>query len=198
MFQIDDDRWVHAHDIAAEIPGRDDPADAKESCLAYLGRRAYPSQPRRVTDVRTVLKAQGDLAAIHVLTSARPKSREAELEQRLQLAEKAIDRLLAFVPARAAEIPAARLRELQGIVHRASVSSFPKATRIASQIQVEDDLDSDACHRMVFEIAVPDSEDPSDVVAGIRAVHQIFARSATPEERRAIRLLVEPTTTETV
>jgi len=173
--------WVHAHDLMADIPGREDSMADKVACATYLERR------QKGATQQSALRAQSALAAALVRNLVVRK--DSDVDQ-LAAAQQAIDRLLAFVPPRAQAIPAARLEAIVQSVAAATVAAFPDSTGFTALIAEERDPDTDACHRVVLRFQTHDASDPFKVASGVVAIHRALADATAPEEHRAILLVV--------
>jgi hypothetical protein len=178
--------WVHSQDLMADVPGREDSAEDKEACAQFLVQR-----DQRVSS-SSAMKTQSALAAAHVRSFVFGRHmRDADLDQ-LSGAQKAIDRLLAFVPARAAAVSEARLNEIAEALSAAAQEAFTTASRIFVSIAPENDSETEACHRLTIRVVLGAAADPTSAAAGIVTVHRRLTAVADVAERRAILLVVNP------
>ena len=115
----------------------------------------------------------------------------AQRDQSLKDAQASIDRLLSFVQVRAGALSAERLRHLVDDLVNASVSAFPNA-HTDSRIELEDDPETEACHRVFIAVRLKTTPPVEALVEGIQRVHRRLADSTSADERRAVRLIVEP------
>jgi hypothetical protein len=189
MYKVGDQRFVHSHDLMASIPGREDSHEEKAFCNAYLERREA-ARHHGTTQI-AVLKAQSAIATAFVRASAFKAPRDADLEQNLAAANKTIDRLLAYVPTRAAKIDTARLDELVTALCDSAVSAFPGLSSAVVMSSLETALGTQACHRISIRLTVPGQTTARQVVEGIKSVHRTLATRATDHELAAINLIVE-------
>lgn len=188
MIDRGSNRWIHRQDLESDPSGREDTAEHKAVCLEYLVDPTASSPPSEGAALAQRVQAQLVAARVRDATSTR-----ADLERRLEQANATIDRLLAFVPARAPQIPEPRLDELVSGLLRSVTANFPSASLVAVVVAQELDRDTEACHKITLKIELPDSVEASAIAAGIQAAHRYFAQAASVNERLAVRLIVAPT-----
>lgn len=183
--------WIHRRDLEAEIPGRPDTGEHRAICAEYLedvsGSGVVRARlPGKARQARAVLAA----AQVRAAASA---SREAELEGKLELAHQTIDRLLAFVPARAASPDPSRVRAALRAVSDVLQALLPNGSTVTAVATPESDTDTEACTRLVVSFRAPGLENnPAEIARLAIEGHRAFAQATTAVERVALRLIVEP------
>jgi hypothetical protein len=189
VFEVSDNMWVFPHDLNAEIPGRDDTLEERTACSRFLAheRGRGPRQPT----AHTARQARAELVAARVRASAGVASTPSDVEQRLGEAKAAINRLLAFVPARAAAIARERLTQLVQVAVSAAETAFPNASRLKTFVRDEGDADTEACHRIEITATVTADLRADLIAAGVNSIHRALVAGTSPAERRAIRLIVD-------
>jgi hypothetical protein len=174
--------WVHKRDLERSINGRVDPPELVERCEKYLAEEWSESGVKEhAPTVAQAQQVQAELAAECVRKAAK-----------LEEANAAISRLLAFVPARAHELPNHRLQALVIELSRATNEAFPAAPRVVITTAPETDTETEACHQISVSVSLPTGVDMASIVAGVSRVHYAAATFLTPDELMAVRVDVNP------
>src|SRR5690606_13044821 len=121
-------------------------------------------------------------------------SLRVELDSRsiIQRQRDTIDRLLAFVPTRAAAVPEERLNEIVDQVTEWVVALFPAAGAPVIRVAEEVESDTKACHRITVSVMLDNSFDARTFARLAFQLHRQFAEVLSQDELQAIRLIVEP------
>jgi hypothetical protein len=137
-------------------------------------------------------KVKAEVASAHIQASVQGRHDLGDLAKKLTDAHATIDRLLAFVPAKAIEVDGKRLGELVDGLFGQVEKLVPQARRTAIAVSPDLDNDSLSCHRIHVNIGVPDSLPSEKFVSASIALHDWLARNTTRGELQAIQLIVEP------
>lgn len=188
--------WLRYKDFANARLGRpDDPPELVDRCWRYLTEE-HTGQFRAVTrplSSSAAHRVQADLLAERVRRAATgyPPAR-SDTERQLAAATATIDRLLAFVPPRAAEIPPERLSEIAKSVIRTARVEFVHAKSVLLLLDGETDTDTEASCRMSVTVEVPPQHaNPEELARAVRATHASLTNTSSRAEYAAIRLIVE-------
>ena len=115
--------WIHEEDLTrAEVLDRRDSFELRQACVAYLKSHHTLTRPKSIgaasdrnvqkalvqASIRRLVGIRARDSALHSLLS----QREGVIEEQ----SKTIDRLLAYIPARAAPLSDQRLQEIAGYV----------------------------------------------------------------------------------
>ena len=182
--------WVRAADLMRpEVMGRRDTLDLRLKCFDYLTGRHDELRPAASTPERE-RKVRHALAEAVVMRSVGLKARDADLYAALaerdgtiqdQLA--AIDRLLAYVPARAKSLDGARLDEIaMGI----SALADDQGVRVYLHMSDETDVHTIAAHRINVIADISDG----DVAKLEDAVFDYVASVTSPDETPSLFVTV--------
>ncbi|MBK6845752.1 MAG: hypothetical protein IPG88_26355 [Gemmatimonadetes bacterium] len=194
-------RWISRDDFTSSAAAREDEVGLADSCWVYLNTRATGEfeaieQAPRGDDTRLL----ADLVAASIQVSVQRRAEEFEgrqsrthhLESLLAAANATIDRLLAFVPARAAALPAERLAVLADIVVDSTRARVPGAENVAVTVTPEQDPNVSASHRLGVRFHVPTQTDLSALAQQIQGIFTDLAGQTTGEEFESLRLLIDP------
>lgn len=179
--------WVHRTDIERQIPARDDPRELIDVCWDYLVQYHLT----RLSVTRTKQAARRATAGLIAARIARSATRpQTDLEKRVEAQDRAIARLLAFVPTRAKPIREDRLTAIIRDLTSLGREVFP-GSQVVVTPENETDEETEACHRLVLRVEQPGT-DPEVFAAGATRLHRFLAQELLPEEYLAINLFVEP------
>lgn len=189
--------WHHAGDLRRMRPGRTDSPLLAEECLDYLGEfhrdkilTDSPELARRATRevqsarIRSLLTVRSQQDLVLTVRS------QQDLERRLERQEETIARLLAFVPARVAEISPERVEQIVAKLVRYASECFDRAPISVTALQ-ETDHDTIACHRIQINFPVENGYDPEEFARNVFKVHEFAAENLATAEYQAIRLIIE-------
>ncbi len=190
MTHVKRNRWPAYHDIAERIEDREDPPELVDQCWQYITGEFAVSSGNDLTVAR---QAASKIATVQIQASISKSSREIELEESLKAAKSTIDRLLAFVPGRAAAIASARLSDISEAMTREAARLFKQPRPITTMLLEETEHDSAARYRLTLSVDLDAQLDPVAFTEIVRRIHRFMVELTTPEEYQAIRLLVEPT-----
>lgn len=191
MIEVREGRWLHFDDLAREIPGREDSPETIELCWRYLASGAERKTANALRSPELARTVMAEVVAARVRASTVMRLSPQEIEERLEAQDAAIDRLLAFVPTRAAALSPKRLDRLGQLVQGIAAEVFRGAgTRLS--ITREEAADSAACHRLVLEVDQGSDLDPMEFVRASAFVHARLAQSVSSDEFQAVRLFIEP------
>lgn len=187
MIEVREGHWVHEPDLAAPVHGRHDPHELSELCVDVLAFREHARGGSKVG-----YSSERSHRAKSKLLSAKVKHAavrgDVDLREENQKLHRAIDRLLAFVPARAPEISEERLTELAREVARFAQELF--GPRCVAVLKPEHDPDTTAAYRLTLTVPAGDSDFDGLAEGAFRLQHHV-AEIATDDEFRAVRVLVE-------
>ncbi len=176
------DRWLREEDLAAAIPGRNDPPEMVAGCITFL--RGWHRPPHGTEE-----KTRNALVHARVQTAS-GNARIRELEQQVAQRDSTIDRLLAFVPGHAKAIPNDRQREIVGMLGSLVNQYFP-GVRAQLHLMEEHDHDTEACHRVEILFEIPEKVSVPELVDAEVNLRREFIDRVSAEELRAITLLLE-------
>lgn len=192
-FQVDEGLWILEEDLRRPIPGRIDPEEKIENCLAYLyhfHRRGAVPFHARAQSLHT-WKATGEILAALIKSSAIGTGREKVLADLVEVQKDAIDRLLAFLPAKASEPPPERMDEILAFLEEQVRGEFGTDSSLSITVLQEDDKETAASYRIVFEVRHRSDVTPDDYSKAEFRIFRSLAGFLNNEERRAIRLVIE-------
>lgn len=178
--------WIHFGDLSRDIPGRADPEELAKECWEYL---VSVHGSERSTSAHRDMKTASELVSAKIRGSLR-----TELDSRsiIKRQRDTIDRLLAFVPTRAAAVPEDRLNEIVGRLAEWVVALFPAEGAPVIMLAEEAESDTKACHRITVSVSLHDSFDVGAFAPLAFQLHRQLAEVLTQDELQAIRLIVEP------
>lgn len=192
MFKVFKERWLSDRDLAKSPFGRDDPPELIEQCGDYLSQRTTGEHAAIDLSSTADRKTKAALVSAQVQASVQARLPTRDLERRLALAEATIDRLLAFVPARAKEIRDTRLDAIVEELSAKAAELLPGSRRVRVSVTPEADVDSAACHRIIVSLVVPTTLDANRFAGASTELHRWLAAATDVDEYKAIRLLIEP------
>ncbi len=183
--------WIHEEDLTrAEVLDRRDSFELRQACVAYLKSHHTLTRPKSIgaasdrnvqkalvqASIRRLVGIRARDSALHSLLS----QREGVIEEQ----SKTIDRLLAYIPARAAPLSDQRLQEISGYV-----SDFLTKRDLSANVHVVDETGPDtlACHRLTVMLDKADIRPISQIEDEL---FDLLAEIAEPEEAPSLNLTV--------
>jgi hypothetical protein len=194
-------RWIGREDFTSSDAARGDDVALARSCWEYLSHRTTGEfEAVRIAPQGNETRLLADLVAASIQASVQRRASEIEarssnverLESLLASANATIDRLLAFVPSRAAVLSAERMAVLADCLGDITRQRVPNALNVTVTSIPEQDPNSSASHRVTVRFQVAGSPDMTALSEQIRAIFADLVEQTTSDEFEALRLFVDP------
>lgn len=183
MIELRPNHWAYPEDLGRSTFGREDPPELVERCISYFSRGGASHRAHKAKGRLISAKTRGRLV------QTKRKAGSESLREALDEAEATINRLLAFVPRRAPEIPSERLQEIGREVVAKARDLFQ--VDVVPIVTPETDEDSQAAHRLTV-VAPPGEMEPAEWARRSFVLHRYIAGMLTMPERESLRLSVKP------
>lgn len=192
-------RQANSRDFRRPTRGWDDPEEIETAVDVINAIKGKPRDP-----VGSARMVNASLLALRLatrpgLSSRREDVLEAAIKAQTKQIEQqraTIERLLDFVPTRHSAIDSSRLLDLVRRVKDALEPFLPAGASHAVVVIPEDDPETDACHRFVVSVTLPEGTmTPMEEVETEASFLRAFAAMASPIERRAFSVSIDFTST---